>query len=73
MPFVKSSVQNHGTKLAYDRIMRYLFIVSALLLTVIIAAIIVFVGQQGVMTFIELNPADFFSPKSGTRRISLAL
>lgn len=51
---------NHAAKLAYDRIMHYLFIVSALLLTVIIASIIVFVGQQGIMTFTEISPGEFF-------------
>ncbi len=51
---------DHNLKLAYDRYMRYLFIASALLLTVIIAAIIVFVGQQGLMTFKEVGPAEFF-------------
>ncbi|MDT8902122.1 phosphate ABC transporter permease subunit PstC [Anaeroselena agilis] len=51
---------NHNLKLAYDRYMRYLFIASALLLTVIIAAIIIFVGQQGLMTFKEVGPAEFF-------------
>lgn len=54
------NVGNHNLKLAYDRYMRWLFIVSALLLTVIIAAIIIFVGQQGLMTFKEVSPADFF-------------
>lgn len=52
--------KEHKLKLAYDRYMRYLFIASALLLTVIIAAIIIFVGQQGLMTFTEVSPAEFF-------------
>ena len=40
--------------------MRYLIMGSAFLLTVIIFAIIVFVGQQGLMTFSEVSPIDFF-------------
>jgi phosphate transport system permease protein len=54
------NIRDHNLKLAYDRYMRWLFIASALLLTVIIAAIIAFVGQQGLMAFKEVSPADFF-------------
>ena len=52
--------RNHTLRLAYDRYMRYLIMCSAFLLTVIIFAIIVFVGQQGLMTFSEVSPIDFF-------------
>lgn len=52
--------RNHTLRLAYDRYMRYLIMGSAFLLTVIIFAIIVFVGQQGLMTFSEVSPIDFF-------------
>lgn len=52
--------REHTMKLAYDRYVRYLFIVSAFLMTVIIAAIIVFIGQQGLMTFTEVSPTEFF-------------
>jgi len=50
----------HHLRLAYDRYVRWLFIASALLLTVIIAAIAIFVGQQGLATFKEVAPANFF-------------
>lgn len=54
------STTSHKTKLAYDRYVRYLLITSALLMTVIIFSIIVFVGQQGLMTFKDVSIADFF-------------
>lgn len=50
----------HKTKLMYDRYIRYLFVVSAFLMTVIILSIIIFVGQQGLMTFTEVSPWEFF-------------
>lgn len=50
----------HTRKLAYDRYVRYLFIGSACLMTVIILSIIVFVGQQGLLTFTEVSPIEFF-------------
>lgn len=40
--------------------MRYVFIVSASCVTLIIVSIIVFVGWQGLMTFNEVSLADFF-------------
>ncbi len=52
--------REHRLKLAYDRYVRYLFIASAFLMTIIILAIIVFVGQQGLMTFTKVSPAEFF-------------
>ncbi len=52
--------KEHYLKLAYDRYIRYLFVVSAFLMTVIIAAIVVFIGQQGLMTFTEVSPFEFF-------------
>ena len=52
--------KEHYLKLAYDRYIRYLFVVSAFLMTVIIAAIVVFIGQQGLMTFTEVSPFKFF-------------
>ncbi|WP_425059725.1 Phosphate transport system permease protein PstC [Sporomusa carbonis] len=53
--------REHQLKLLYDRYVRYLFIASAFLMTVIILSIIVFVGQQGLMTFKEVSPLEFFS------------
>lgn len=52
--------KEHYLKLVYDRYIRYLFVVSAFLMTVIIAAIVVFIGQQGLMTFTEVSPFEFF-------------
>ncbi|WP_094605262.1 hypothetical protein SPSIL_003410 [Sporomusa silvacetica DSM 10669] len=52
--------REHQRKLLYDRYVRYLFITSAFLMTVIILSIIVFVGQQGLATFKEISPMEFF-------------
>lgn len=52
--------RNHQLKLMYDKYVRYLFIASAFLMTVIILSIIVFVGQQGLLTFNEVSPGEFF-------------
>ncbi len=57
---VELATREHQIKLMYDRYIRYLFIVSAFLMTVIILSIIIFVGQQGLMTFSEVSPAEFF-------------
>lgn len=50
----------HQLKLRHDRYMRYLFIASASFMAFIILSIIVFVGWQGLMTFSEVSPAEFF-------------
>ncbi len=60
MAIAESPAKDHQLKLAYDRYTRYLFITSAFLMTVIILSIIVFVGQQGLLTFKEVSPAEFF-------------
>lgn len=44
----------------YDRLMSKLFLGSAGMITMIILAIIFFVGQQGIQTFAEVSPAEFF-------------
>lgn len=54
------SNQGHEGRLKYDRYVRYFFFVSALLMTVIISSIIIFVGQQGLQTFLEVSPVEFF-------------
>lgn len=54
------NTKGHQLRLAYDRYIRFLFIGSALLMTVIIFAIIIFVGQQGLMTFKEVGLSEFF-------------
>lgn len=50
----------HQRRLFYDRCGRYLFIAAACLMTVIIFSIIFFVGRQGLLTFSEVSPIEFF-------------
>ena len=50
----------HAIILANDKYVRYLFIASALFMTVIILSIILFVGYQGLMTFKDVSPGEFF-------------
>lgn len=52
--------RGHKHRLLCDRYVRHLFFVSALLMTLIIASIILFVGQQGLQTFREVSPLEFF-------------
>ncbi|WP_110953598.1 phosphate ABC transporter permease subunit PstC [Anaerosinus massiliensis] len=52
--------QNHKLTLAYDKYVRYLFIASAVFMTIVIFSIIFFVGKQGLMTFKEVSPIEFF-------------
>lgn len=54
------AAKNHQMKLIYDRYIRYLFIASAFLMTIIIFSIIVFVGQQGLQTFADVSVSEFF-------------
>lgn len=49
-----------ASALAWDRYNRYLFIFSAVMVTVVILAIILFVGMQGLATFREVSPLAFF-------------
>lgn len=57
---MSNSDRGHSVKLMYDRYIRYLFIASAFMMTLIIMSIIIFVGQQGLMTFKEVSPMEFF-------------
>lgn len=50
----------HSLTQMYDKAMRYLLIACAFLMTVLIFSIIVFVGQQGLMTFTDVSAAEFF-------------
>jgi len=50
----------HRRRLLYDRWGRYLFIAAASLMTLIIFSIIFFVGRQGLLTFTEVSPWEFF-------------
>ena len=52
--------QNHKRKLLYDRYVKYLFIASAALMSLLIFSIVFFVGKQGLMTFTQVSPAEFF-------------
>ncbi len=52
--------REHKMKLLYDYYMKYVFIASAGFMTLIILTIIIFVGGQGLMTFKEVSPLDFF-------------
>jgi len=45
----------------YDRLTRYLFLACAVLMTVIIVSIVVFVGKQGLKTFNEVSFTEFFT------------
>lgn len=50
----------HKLKLLYDKYVRLLFICAAALMAIIIFAIIAFIGQQGLLTFKEVSPLEFF-------------
>ena len=50
----------HSRTMMYDKYIRYLFIASAIMMTVIVLTIIIFVGRQGLMTFKEVSPIAFF-------------
>lgn len=50
----------HSTALFTDKYVRYLFIAAAFLVTVIILAIIVFVARDGLRTFSQVSPREFF-------------
>ena len=56
----KVNSKDHALRLAYDRYVRFLFIGCAFLTTLIILAIVAFVGQQGLMTFKEVSITEFF-------------
>ncbi len=51
---------HHQLRLLYDRWVSYLFITCAFLMTLIIFAIILFIGQQGLQTFSVVSPVEFF-------------
>ena len=51
----------HERRLFLDRCGRYLFLAAASLMTLIIFAIIFFVGRQGLMTFSAVSPIEFFT------------
>jgi len=56
----KSNARAAGNRLAYDRYIRYLFLASAILMSVIVLSILFFMSQQGLQTFREVSPFEFF-------------
>ncbi|TYZ24996.1 phosphate ABC transporter permease subunit PstC [Selenomonas ruminis] len=50
----------HRRRLFYDRCGRCFFIAAAALMTIVIFAIIFFVGKQGLQTFAVVSPLEFF-------------
>ena len=57
---MKTRDQNHEQKLLCDRYVKYLFIASAALMALLIFSIVFFVGRQGLMTFTQISPSEFF-------------
>lgn len=51
----------HSRRILYDRYVHYLFIASAGLVSLLIFSIIFFVGRQGLMTFADVSPLEFFT------------
>ena len=56
----KAGAKTASNQLLYDRYIRYLFLASAILMSVIVISIIFFMGQQGLQTFREVSPMEFF-------------
>jgi phosphate transport system permease protein len=52
--------QQHKRKMLYDRYVKYLFIASAVLMSLLIFSIVFFVGKQGLLTFTQVSPSEFF-------------
>ncbi len=50
----------HMRQLMYDRYVKYLLIAAAGLMSLLIFSIIFFVGRQGLLTFVEVSPLEFF-------------
>lgn len=51
----------HARRLFYDKYVKILFILCAVLMSVLIFSIIFFVGRQGLMTFADVSPWEFFT------------
>lgn len=52
--------QHDIKRLRSDKWARYVLLTCAAFLTVIILALVVFMGQQGLQTFLEVSPLEFF-------------
>lgn len=50
----------HLRQLLYDKYIRYLFMAAAAIVSIMIFSIIFFVGRQGIMTFLQVSPLEFF-------------
>ena len=50
----------HTRQMLYDRYVRYLFVAAAVLMSLLIFSIIFFVGRQGLLTFLQVSPLEFF-------------
>jgi len=55
------SAAGHRRHILYDKYVRYLFIASAALVSLLIFSIIFFVGRQGLLTFSAVSPLEFFT------------
>lgn len=56
----KEMDNGHRRRLFYDRCGRCFFIAAVALMTIVIFAIIFFVGKQGLQTFAVVSPLEFF-------------
>lgn len=45
---------------SYDRFFRYLFLASAIMVSIVILSIMLFVAKQGLQTFTVVSPGEFF-------------
>ncbi len=44
----------------FDRVAKNCFVACALFMAIAVFAVFVFIGQQGLQTFLEVNPSEFF-------------
>jgi len=44
-----------------DRYLQYIFFLTAMVVTITIAAIVIFIGKQGLKTFVAVSPVEFFT------------
>ena len=56
----QTGAQASNRQLLYDRYVRYLLLASAILMSVIVVSILFFMGQQGLQTFRDVSPLEFF-------------
>lgn len=51
---------SHTVRFLYDKYTKYLFAAAAAFMSLLIFSIIFFIGRQGLLTFSEVNPLEFF-------------